>query len=372
MPFLILFVFSCGQADNKSNSRNTSVQNNAVDVRLTGSKPEDKFFSKVFRDVKFLPLETSKQSFLSFVSDLLYYKGNYFIKDNSQQSIFCFDEGGKFKFKIFPKGKGPLELNDITDFTVNTRRETLDVFDFSLGKLVSFDLSGTPVREKRFNYYLREFACTSTGDYVIYAPDLINDKTTTKIKPGAFIVDSLGNYKYSFLNTSVTGTYTQPINCLSGYGDSIVLVSNYTKDVYLVNNETISKVFSLQFSEDWVLGMITSNSSGGRLNINYRKDVTSGKGYPVYLNIKDHSQLHLENMFNDLFLVPVMIPYFYKNAGTMVGFLTPLDIRKINDYLKIQAAKDRANPRLTGEIIALSQKLSEYDNPVLIEFNLKD
>jgi len=347
------------------------VRDNATEVALTGAKPENKFFTDVFDTVEFLPLETGKQSYLSFIDDVLYFKGNYFIRDNSQHCIFCFDEDGKFKFKIFPRGKAPLELNSITDFTVNTRQELLEVFDFTLGKIVSFDLSGNPVSEKRFNYYLREFSRQSNGDYVVYAPDLYNDKTSSKIASGAFVTDSMGNYKYSFLVTKVTGMYTEPINCLSGFGDSITLVSNYTKDVYLINNGNISKTFRIKYDDNWVQSLITTNGYGSNTTITYRKEIKDNTGLTAYLNGGNHSQQHLNMMFNNLFVMPIIIPHLVKDSRTMVGFVTALDLKKMGDFVNHKGGL-KVNEVLTGRLLALSKTMTENDNPVMIMLHLKN
>ena len=344
---------------------------NATDVNLNSPKKVDKFFSDIFSVVSFIPLENGKQNPLSFVDDVLYFKGNFFIKDNAQHCIFCFDEQGRFKFKIGPRGKAPFELANITDYTINTSQESLEVFDYSLGKIVSFDLSGKPFREKRFNYYLSEFSRQSNGDYVVYSPDLLNDKTTDTIAPGAFVTDSAGKFKYSFLFTQTEGGYTQPINCLSGFGDSITLVSNYSKDVFLINNNKVTRLFQLNYDKDWAHSLITSYASGSNINITYRKDISDNNGNPVYLNASSHSQLHLKGMVNDLFLMPVIIPYFYKDGKTMISFLTARDLKKIDDYLK-QKGSFKVNKQLTDQLLAIAGTMTENDNPVLITLRLKN
>ena len=365
--FCIPGLSACGHF---SNDKTIDPKDNAVEMALTGAKPVDKFFSDVYDTVKFIPLETSKQSYLSFVNDVLYFSGNYFIKDNTQQCIFCFDEKGKFRFKVFPRGKGPLELNGITDYTINTSQHTLEVFDFSLAKIVSFDFTGNPIGEKRFNYYLREFTRESNGDYVVYAPDLFNDKTTDKIPGGAFVTDSTGKYKYSFLVTNVAGNYTQPMNCLSGFGDSITLVSNYSKSVFLINNDKISKTFRIRYDDDWVMSMLTSNGSGSHLNITFRKQVKENTGLTVYLDESDHSQTHLNRMFNNLFVMPLIIPYFYKDAQTMVGFVSGLELKKIDEFIK-RTNGLKVDERLIGQLLTLSKTMTENDNPVMITLHLK-
>lgn len=344
---------------------------NTVDVNLNSPQKIDKFFSDIFSDVSFIPLENDKQSPLSFVKDVLYFKGNYFIKDNTQECIFCFDEQGKLKFKVEPRERVPFELASITDYTINTSQESLEVFDFELGKIVSFDLSGNPFREKKFNYYLREFARQSNGDYVVYSPDLVNDKTADMIEPGAFVTDSAGKFKYSFLHTQTSDTYTTPINCLSGFGDSITLVSNYSKDVLLINNDKVIKLFQLKYDNDWEQSLITSYASGGNINITYKKDITDGNGNTVYLNAANHSQLHLGYLFNDVFVMPVIPPLFYKDGRTMIGFVTAHDLKKIDDFLR-QNHSSRVNKQLTDQLRALAGTMTETDNPVMITLRLKN
>jgi len=373
LPVLLFCMIMPAGWRHSGNTDRVNVKQDTAGVDLNSPKKVGKLFSDIFSDVSFIPLENGKQSPLSFVNDVLYFKGNFFIKDNTHECIFCFDERGKLRFKIEPRERAPFELASITDYTINTSQESLEVFDFSLGKIVSFDLSGNPFREKRFNYYLREFSRQSNGDYVVYSPDLLNDKTPNTIEPGAFVTDSTGKFKYSFLLTQTSDVYSEPINCLSGFGDSITLVSNYTKDVFLINNDKVIKLFRLKYDDDWEQSLITSHASGSNINITYRKDIADNSGNPVYLNAVSHSQLHLKYMFNDLFAMPVITPIFYKDGRTMIGFLTAGDLKKIDEFVRQRDSLTlKVDKQLTGKLLAIAGKMTENDNPVMITFRLKN
>lgn len=331
-------------------------------------KPEIIPVSKVFSDIAFTKLETTTQSRLASVDEILFYKNLYLIFDIKQKSIICFDSEGKFKFKIFPAGKGPLEVNGISDYTINILNNTIDIYDFSLQKIVSYDLSGKAIREKKFKYLLREFACTGNGDYVVYAPDLFNSDNS--VPGGAFIVDSLGNFKYSFLSTNINGMYGQPINCLSGFGDSITLTSNYSKDIFLINNDKISKILKINYRDKWEDNLLLSQSSGSWLNIVYRKELNSPKSYSSFFNIQTGKQYNFEYIINDLFSLPIAIPYFYKDGNTMIGILSAEGVK---ETLKntLQNKNSYTNEKLFNEVTALMNNMLNSDNPLMIKLTLK-
>jgi 6-bladed beta-propeller len=345
------------------------VQHKGVYVDLIDSHGSDKLFSDVFRSVEFIPLESGTTDSITFVNDILYYKGLYLIRDIPRNTIFCFDSAGKFKFRIGSGGLPPYDLGRFADFTINKKEGTVEVFDFS-GKIIGFDLSGAPRYARKFNYSLTEFACTGNGNYVIYSPNQVNSDGKDTIAPGAFLVDSAGKFKKSILKIVAPESYIQPINCLSGYGDSIVLVSNYSHDVYLVNDENVTKIFRIGFDEskfDWSQGLIASYASGDQMNINYRRDPSSGEGSSVYLSIDSQKQLFFGKTVNDFFGLPSIIPYFYQDAQTMVGFLLPADLQLLKEdrFKNVQA-----DPALISQLFGLSGRLRKGDNPVMVKFHL--
>lgn len=80
-----LFLLSCGNRKDNNINGFVEPEDIAKKVKLTTSRPENRFYSDIFRGVAFIPLETNKQSHLSFAHDFLYFDHHYFIKDNSQR-----------------------------------------------------------------------------------------------------------------------------------------------------------------------------------------------------------------------------------------------------------------------------------------------
>ena len=366
--FLVILILSCNEKPNtKFSDTDSNKYGKGSIVNLTNDEPKDYLVSDLFKTADFIPLETSEQSRLTEIDEVLFFNGIYIIFDIRQKCLFGFDENGKFKFKIFPSGKGPLELNDITDYTINKKNNLIDIYDFSQRKIISFDMDGYAKKEKKINYFFREFSCTSSGDYVLYSPDMENES----IKSGAFIVDSSGKFKHSFLKTSPQGQYIQPVNCLSGFGDSIILVSNYTKDIFIINNENIKKKFAINCANDWTQSLILSNGSGGLLNFVYRKELDNPKSFSVFLNVASDKELHFNYILNDLFTLPFAIPHLFKDSKTLLAFINPEQKKDFQKVLNQDKLPPAANKQLISQIKDVLSKMETSDNYLMIKLAMK-
>jgi hypothetical protein len=348
---------TCGQ---------TLQDHSMIDIKSDSSS--DIMVSQLFSSAKFVPLETTVQGKLSEISEALFYKGVYVLFDGGQQTLGGFDQKGKFLFKISPKGNGPLALNSITDYTINQKNNSIDVYDATQKKIVSFDFLGRARSEKRVNFVFSEFACTANGDYVIYAPDLPN----AGADQGAFIIDSNGRFKKSFLQTSPGGFYVQPINCLSGFGDSILLVSNYSTEIFIIKNDDVTKRYTVQTGENWDKNVILARGSGSLLTIVHRKKEDEPKSYTVFSNGYTGKQYHLAYLLNDLFLIPIPIPHLFKDSHTLLVLINPQEKNKL---LEIIAMQEKNTPNFDKTIVAalkdLLNGMNSTDNYVLVELSTK-
>ncbi|WP_152969753.1 6-bladed beta-propeller [Pedobacter sp. Hv1] len=356
----IIFSACHREAENGSN------KNTIID--LENDSPKDYLVSDLFKSAEFIPLETTNESRLTEINEVLFFDGIYVILDIRQKCLFGFDKNGRFRFKIFPKGKGPLELNNITDYTINKKNKSIDIYDFSQRKIVSFDMLGNPLHEKKIDFFFREFACTSKGDYIIYAPDLVNSES---VGSGAFVIDSLGKFERSFLKIDAKGKYIQPINCLSGYGDSIILVSNYTKDIFIINNDKINKRFTVNYPNDWMQSLMLSNGSGSLLNFVYLKKLDDPKSFSVFLNAITGREYHLNFILNDLFALPITIPHLFKDSQTLLVFL---NAEQKNDFQKILSQKNLPpdfNKKLLNQLKLTVDKMEPSDNYLMIKLDVR-
>jgi hypothetical protein len=122
----LLFLVSCN--NNKKESENIA-ETLSVDL----DKISDVSFSDLFTKMEIVPLETRDESLLSDATKYAYNEKEkcYFVFDNRQQVLFCFDENGKFKFSsAHLKGSGPEEYAIGQDFNYNPFSFTYEILDF--------------------------------------------------------------------------------------------------------------------------------------------------------------------------------------------------------------------------------------------------
>lgn len=126
---LSIFILASCQDQNNLNSIDLS-QNNEISV------------FDIFSEVIAIQLETSPEALISMISKIEYFNNEYFILDETSQQIFCFDDVGKFKFKISASGNGPGEYNYITDFSIDMFNKQIAVLDPVYQRVLTFDLNG--------------------------------------------------------------------------------------------------------------------------------------------------------------------------------------------------------------------------------------
>ena len=91
--------------------------------------------------VELVQLETNDQCLIGRVSKVLFFKDKYFIYDAQQQTVFCFDQSGKFICKIGQQGRGPEEHAHLGDIAIDPYNEQL-LLVVPFGSVLCFDLNG--------------------------------------------------------------------------------------------------------------------------------------------------------------------------------------------------------------------------------------
>ena len=105
--------------------------------------------SELFSEVRLLPLETTPESFISQIREIVYHQSRFYILDSRLQKIFCFDENGKFLFRIAAQGKGPGEYSFIQSINVDAANQQLMLLDPATARVHYFDLDGNFVQTVR-------------------------------------------------------------------------------------------------------------------------------------------------------------------------------------------------------------------------------
>ena len=86
-------------------------------------------------------LETNDQCLMGRISEVLFFQEKYFIHDTQQQTVFCFDQNGKFIRKIGERGRGPEEHEYLGSIAIDPYNEQL-LLVVPFGSVLCFDLNG--------------------------------------------------------------------------------------------------------------------------------------------------------------------------------------------------------------------------------------
>ena len=136
--FSLLVLISCTEG-NSFNSFAT-LKDGIVQINIDDLKFEKSIvIDSIFKIEKIVKLESNGDSFIGSYDKILIEQDRIFIMDSSITfSIFVFDFGGNFLFKIFSFGEGPNEYLELRDFTLSPSTNTIDVLDFGGKKVLRF------------------------------------------------------------------------------------------------------------------------------------------------------------------------------------------------------------------------------------------
>ncbi|QDH78154.1 6-bladed beta-propeller [Echinicola soli] len=158
--WLLILNFGC-KGDN--NVENVNLLQSPIPVPSSGTARLSDFVSKI--EYFLLPesisaLRVSK----ALVYDSLYFLGDY----DMTMSVSVIDSSMNHVANIRNYGEGPGEFRDISDFTINTDKSTVDIL--SLNKLIQYDFKGNFVNEFRTPFFFYKIQHLSADKYLVYTP----------------------------------------------------------------------------------------------------------------------------------------------------------------------------------------------------------
>lgn len=177
---LVVFFFVSCQKEGKY-----SVEGGSVVIHV----PEDLISvaqDSVISNVDFLPLETTPECLIAYISDFKFKDSLIFIQEK-QRRLLVFNNKGKYKYEIGRFGEGPGEHVWVTHFII-TDDNTVEILDAE--KIECYTLEGKHLSTKRYNYVSEGFYCypdnfihSPTGGYYFWGgfsmntPEENRDKT---------------------------------------------------------------------------------------------------------------------------------------------------------------------------------------------------
>jgi hypothetical protein len=138
------------------------IERNSIVLDFNNFLSEKEIKSSEFIDsIKFIPLETNKESLIAEINKLICTEDRFFIFDSDiGKNVLIFSKDGKFINKI-SKGGGPEEIFNPEDIAVDEKRKNLIVYNKT--GLSFFDFNGKFIKRVRLPFYFKNFRVIPNG-----------------------------------------------------------------------------------------------------------------------------------------------------------------------------------------------------------------
>ena len=172
-------------------------------------------------DIRYIPLETSKECLIGNADKVLIRNGKIYVADFHQaMALFIFDLDGKFLFKISRRGQGPYEYLSLQDFDIHSNGD-IYIFDQYGRKFLILDEEGKYLRTVKSDYYFENFCVIGEkmywakfldekkfADLAVY--NMTKDQTTFLLNNKKFLYNVRVNFCAYKFYYSPDNTYYSP------------------------------------------------------------------------------------------------------------------------------------------------------------------
>ena len=356
-----------------------------IHINLTPFLGKREFdFGNIVKEVKIVPLETTKNSLLDGIYKVITTDEYIYIMDNFKgKSLIIFTKEGKF-IKRLSHGQGPGELQRLYDIDYDFQTNELIAYQHSF--FLFFDKEGNFLRQERLPINFDNFISLDNGYILRTAP--VQGNTHLDDKEGytflftdkIFTLKSVAVYQPKDIKAMSAHTYLYKNDSL------ITLAGRYSDSIYKYDAKK-NKLYT-EFVLDYDKKLPKKYLYGE--NFLVFQEVTKNNDY--YFNIGEYFETFSQNVFflwNNYINLQTIV-YRDKKTGNMIGgtsamlnleevpaFNFPIGVDKnyfvsvynpyINRYEKLK------NSKLISE--ADKEKIKQFkddDNPILVYFTLKE
>lgn len=155
--FLLTLSLLLFMACNKNRDQGAvSGDNEVIDINVNRVLDNSKVFnlSKIVKDVEFVTLESTAESFFSSTSRIQITKSYILIGSDPDKRLLLFDRSGKFLRQIGRTGQGPGEYISPSFASINPTEDFIIVKDGMGGNLLKYDLNGVCLKQNNVSEYL--------------------------------------------------------------------------------------------------------------------------------------------------------------------------------------------------------------------------
>lgn len=316
--------------------------------------------SQFVDSIHFIPLETTENNLIGTVTKIIKTDDKYYVLDNKMaKKIFVFDTKGKFLYSIGIYGKGPGEYSNLTDFTVDVKRNFVYLVDDRL-KFIKMRLNGDFILEKKVPSDCKNYSDIIAYNGLIYASS--GQQSGNEIKYNLIQFDEkltpvnrFLSYEYSFPGTLSFN------NRLYTFNGNINFVSAFENIIYCKSGDKFTERFKFDVdSKGLILKDLTSdkfvenktgvyffNSCVEGDDLIFLPIFYSGRPRFGFIQKKSNKYFMIDKINEDSF---PLIPFITFYNGKYISTINSSSFKKRFPVSKI-------DPKIT-------------DNPIIIEYQI--
>ncbi|MCL2738371.1 MAG: 6-bladed beta-propeller [Bacteroidales bacterium] len=262
LPIVLLLVLIIGCTRDRDEFKPLVSDKNAVTIQLSNRKADYKLepikMSEFVDSVKFIQLEETGESLIGSINKIFFTATYVIVEDRQQNTVFFFDQNGKYLKKISRKGRGPGEYLSLSSCMFDERKQQLIIYDILAKKILFYDLFGNFVKEiPEFseNVIIRDIINLPNGHFLCYTPDLVG-KVDAKYT-GLWEVDADGRFlrNYFTYNIILPVAFKFESNFQQLQNKTISLVDQIHNDIYHYHNGVVEKYISYNIKGNKLWGL---------------------------------------------------------------------------------------------------------------------
>lgn len=349
-------------------------------------------FEDVFSKATIIPLETTKQTIIANIDQIDVFDNHFIILDKKTKSVFVFTKTGRFVNRIGSTGKGPGQYIRPESFFVDQKEGTVEVYDRAQMKIVIYGINGSFKREIALKKYFHSVGKLN-NQYWGFCSIIPNDGVSSQKKNTLkFIVfNESGQEVDRIFGKEIHDEEYHSTGYISAYNDNYIsFVEPFSNAVYTIIDNKVKSSYKLDYSTfspplDELKRINNSKNLKRGAKISLMNEFinkypfmfasfSENKKWLYFLNIfrtttliynketksvKEFSGLtHSENSWETYF------PALKITEDKLISVINPQFLYSIGNNKK-------ANDARRNSFRDILSKIKESDNPLIIEYEIK-
>lgn len=380
--FLFFFLLLCS-CNSRENDKHDIVEL-FVDDNYT-----PKELSEIIDSIKIIPLETTDNSLIGFLSELKYDDGYFFVQDGYNRLVSVFDDNGSFLRQLTRKGNGPGEVRYPESFSLDKIHK--EVWISNNNNFMRFDYQGKYLGHRNYSLSFSDFYVDTDYDIYFYTSKSDNAHIQDGFLTGDLTLLTTDDKKQTWFKSDLVGHYRPNIS-------KTYYVANHPFSLQKDGSATFSYVFNdtiYSIKDNLIIPKYCIHLTGNSIS---SKKLNNMPGEAVKEYVNNHSKLQW-NM-NGVYETPSYLLFSYmigldnccwciynKKTKSLSNLKIIDDLFGLNWIDIKETVDDKIIAWISTDELKISNKLISFvgqkefeklqmithnDNPIIIEFTLKD